>query len=651
MPQVRRRRALRSSVLAASLAVLASLVVAPPALAEDPTAAPSTGTSAPTSASSTDGTPTTAAPITEAAPTTAPTTDQPVEPAPVDQPAVEDSTVPDAGDVVVGELQQAWPDPAAEDHDHHGAEEHTGHDDHAGEQPLSWIDTGDGTAVRVPTDALPDVTVGSTISVTVGDPVTDEASTEQGFAPAVDVQSATVLDVAAPDPTTASAGSTPTNTVTAVLVLPSGATADGTSISTVVNALNADVSPFWDEQSNGTVRISAAQGASGWITSAQACSAPFALWSDVARQIGWTEGAGKHLMLYVPRNAPGCAYGLGTVGSSIGSGGYSYVQASRLSVMGHELGHNFGLGHSSELQCNSSLEAGSCRTRDYYDFYDIMGISWDQVGTLNAAQAARLGLLPSSEQVALTTSNATTTVTLVPVAASSGTRAIKLTAADGTVYYLEYRQASGRDAWLGDSRNAYGLTSGVVLRRASSGANTSLLLDGSPSGSAGWDGDMQQALPVGAAVQVAGGDFHVVVQRTDAGSAAVRVRTALAPTVTSLLTGDELYPDQSLVSANGAYRLVVQADGNLVVYGAGDRVVWASYSGGSGARAVMQADGNLVVYGGRGEALWSTRTYASSGGSVRLSDDGAVVVSSGSGAVLWSSGSDDRSVLRAGQRL
>ncbi|WP_092804959.1 hypothetical protein [Klenkia marina] len=66
---------------------------------------------------------------------------------------------------------------------------------------------------------------------------------------------------------------------------------------------------------------------------------------------------------------------------------------------------------------------------------------------------------------------------------------------------------------------------------------------------------------------------------------------------------------------------------------------------------MMQADGNLVVYGGRGEALWSTRTYASSGGSVRLSDDGAVVVSSGSGAVLWSSGSDDRSVLRAGQRL
>jgi TolB-like protein len=41
---------------------------------------------------------------------------------------------------------------------------------------------------------------------------------------------------------------------------------------------------------------------------------------DVATQIGWTGGAGKHLMLYVPSNASGCAYGLGTVVSVQGSG-------------------------------------------------------------------------------------------------------------------------------------------------------------------------------------------------------------------------------------------------------------------------------------------------------------------------------------------
>ena len=70
--------------------------------------------------------------------------------------------------------------------------------------------------------------------------------------------------------------------------------------------------------------------------------------------------------------------------------------------MAHELGHNFGLGHSSAVQCDGAIETGACRTRAYYDLYDVMGISWGQVGSLSAPQAARLGLLPASERVETT---------------------------------------------------------------------------------------------------------------------------------------------------------------------------------------------------------------------------------------------------------
>ncbi|HAC66488.1 MAG TPA: hypothetical protein DCP19_00580 [Pseudomonas sp.] len=59
----------------------------------------------------------------------------------------------------------------------------------------------------------------------------------------------------------------------------------------------------------------------------------------------------------------------------------------------------------------------------------------------------------------------------------------------------------------------------------------------------------------------------------------------------------------------GGYKLVFQGDGNLVIYGAGDSVKWASYSQGQGAdTAVMQGDGNFVIYA-NGRAVWNAGTF------------------------------------------
>lgn len=87
-----------------------------------------------------------------------------------------------------------------------------------------------------------------------------------------------------------------------------------------------------------------------------------------------------------------------------------------------------------------------------------------------------------------------------------------------------------------------------------------------------------------------------------------------------------LHVDQSLYSENGLYRLLMQADGNLVIYHKDGHAVWASNTVGSGAqRLLMQADGNLVLYSDNG-AHWATDTFGKGGKHAVIQNDGKLVI-------------------------
>lgn len=433
---------------------------------------------------------------------------------------------------VVGTLVQAWPESKQES-------------SAPVAQPLSWVQKPDGTSVRIPTDDVADVPAGATVRVTVGAPVRDAAADGDRYPAARDVLAASVLRLPADpgssstgDQTSGSAGQTGTagslqdpagltDQVTVAMVVPAGGTRDGATLDQLVSAVNGPVAGFWSEQSGGAIRIGVT-AAHDWIDVPVGCGDPAALWTRTAAAVGFTPGPGRHLVVYLssqPEDLPGCSYGLGEVGSGLGSGGSLYVRDTLPSLITHELGHNFGLGHSSERQCVDSVDSGACRTTPYRDYYDVMGASWEHVGSLTVAQVARLGLLPASAQQTLTTARpAVVTASLAPLSGRTGTRAVRLTDAAGEDYWLEYRTPTGQDAWLGSpTENWFGLQTGVLLHRGGDLPDTSLLLDGTPSAASAENTDLLAALPVGAPVTVAGGQFTITVQSLSASAATVRV--------------------------------------------------------------------------------------------------------------------------------
>ncbi|MET9914623.1 bulb-type lectin domain-containing protein [Streptomyces sp. NPDC006476] len=115
------------------------------------------------------------------------------------------------------------------------------------------------------------------------------------------------------------------------------------------------------------------------------------------------------------------------------------------------------------------------------------------------------------------------------------------------------------------------------------------------------------------------------------GTAAVKSTLRANQTISAPFT---LNRNQS-VSSNTA-RLIMQSDGNLVIYDEFNRARWASNTVNQGWTARFQTDGNFVVYTASNRAVWASNTAGHPGSRLVVQDDGNVVIYDGSQAI-WAS--------------
>lgn len=103
-----------------------------------------------------------------------------------------------------------------------------------------------------------------------------------------------------------------------------------------------------------------------------------------------------------------------------------------------------------------------------------------------------------------------------------------------------------------------------------------------------------------------------------------------------LTPGQALQVNESIASPNGLFSLVLQEDGNLVLYDQDQQPVWASGTDGQQvSTATMQEDGNFVLSSPAGDPVWASDTYGNNRAYLVLQDDRNLVVYSAEGAPLW----------------
>ncbi|HWS36756.1 MAG TPA: LamG-like jellyroll fold domain-containing protein, partial [Actinoplanes sp.] len=139
--------------------------------------------------------------------------------------------------------------------------------------------------------------------------------------------------------------------------------------------------------------------------------------------------------------------------------------------------------------------------------------------------------------------------------------------------------------------------------------------------------------------QFAGGIDEVVVHQGALTAAAVSAlfdaQAANDSGSNTLSAGQAMYAGDGLRSNGGEFELLMQEDGNFVLYQKG-RAVWSTGTYPQpGAWLTLQADGNLVVFSSTGTVLWSSNTAGTGAERLFLYDDGDLVLLDSTGRVVW----------------
>ncbi|GAA0524202.1 hypothetical protein GCM10010172_00760 [Paractinoplanes ferrugineus] len=146
-----------------------------------------------------------------------------------------------------------------------------------------------------------------------------------------------------------------------------------------------------------------------------------------------------------------------------------------------------------------------------------------------------------------------------------------------------------------------------------------------------WDGELGD--------QWVGGIDDVAVFQGAMSSAAVASRyreQADDISGTNVLAANQtLHESEGLHSSDGRFYLWMQADGNFVLYDNGVAVWETNTDGNPGSSVVMQADGNLVVYKPDETPIWHTNTWGTTADRLVLYDNGDLLLLDPTGKIVW----------------
>ncbi|PPK95986.1 LGFP repeat-containing protein [Kineococcus xinjiangensis] len=355
-----------------------------------------------------------------------------------------------------------------------------------------------------------------------------------------------VRSVAAAEALPAEVAATPAQgprSVRIVMAVPAGVPQDAQpKTEAQARGMVAEASEYWSQQTGGRITF-AVTGVVPWYQSAHDCNG-FELLQEAGQRAGapGLQGSGHYVVIVAPdRSTETCSAGFSIVGRDVNSGAVSFMGVLEPRGFAHELGHGMGLLHANTADCARSQDvvptgagrgrygcAGTgeaARFEEYGDELDLMGTTWEAIGSAGALAVDRLGLNPGA--VRPVTASGTYDVAALPVAGDGRTYGLRvLDPGSRATYFVELRGHA-------DAGSVPALWWPLGVRVTRLGVDgESVLLDPTPGSvrdpRAEFVGprtiDYDRVLAPGATLTTAGGRVRITTISADRGSARVEVR-------------------------------------------------------------------------------------------------------------------------------